>query len=168
MSNAWKQRTEECGGNIPSNVGLNGKPGGEYNGQWWKGTYGWNFTIFDGEIEKIAHRNYFHRGVVAGLRQRVAADRRSVVRRCAAHARWTTSTRRRKWRTAGRCCRRCTAIRAATSTTGRRVVSIHGPICITDRLTEIYLWSMDRKDLERVPETGMDRVPRRRGLRTTR
>ena len=56
---AWKQRTEETGGNIPTNVGLNGKPGGEYNGQWWKGTYGWNFTIFDGEIEQIAHRNYF-------------------------------------------------------------------------------------------------------------
>ena len=41
------------------NVGLNGKPGGEYNGQWWKGTYGWNFTIFDGELEQIAHRNSF-------------------------------------------------------------------------------------------------------------
>ena len=35
---AWKQRAEQCGGNIPSNVGLDGKPGGEHNGQWWKGT----------------------------------------------------------------------------------------------------------------------------------
>jgi hypothetical protein len=26
---AWKQRTQETGGNIPTNVGLNGKPGGE-------------------------------------------------------------------------------------------------------------------------------------------
>jgi len=37
---AWKKRTEECGGNIPTNVGRDGKPGGEYAGQWWKGTYG--------------------------------------------------------------------------------------------------------------------------------
>ena len=65
--NAWKERTEACGGNIPSNVGLNGKPGGEHNGQWWKGTYGWNFTIFDGEIEQIAHRNYFTAGSWPGF-----------------------------------------------------------------------------------------------------
>ena len=30
-----------------------------------------------------------------------------------------------------------------------------------DRLTEIYLWSMDRKDLERVPKDGLDRISRR-------
>jgi len=51
---AWKERTELTGGNVPSNVGRNGKPGGEHNGQWWKGTYGWNFTIFDGELGQIA------------------------------------------------------------------------------------------------------------------
>lgn len=64
---AWKDRTEQCGGNIPSNIGLNGKPGGEYNGQWWKGTYGWNFTIFDGELGQIAHRNYFTAGSWPGF-----------------------------------------------------------------------------------------------------
>ena len=64
---AWKQRTEACGGNIPTNVGLDGKPGGEYNGQWWKGTYGWNFTIFDGEFEETAHRNYFTAGAWPGF-----------------------------------------------------------------------------------------------------
>jgi hypothetical protein len=64
---AWKERTAQTGGNIPSNIGLNGKPGGEYNGQWWKGTYGWNFTIFDGELEQIAHRNYFTDGSWPGF-----------------------------------------------------------------------------------------------------
>ena len=34
---AWKKRFEECGGNIPTNVGRDGQPGGEYGGQWWKG-----------------------------------------------------------------------------------------------------------------------------------
>jgi hypothetical protein len=65
--NAWKERTALTGGNVPSNVGLDGKPGGEYNGQWWKGTYGWNFTIFDGEIEQIAHRNSFPVGAWPGF-----------------------------------------------------------------------------------------------------
>src|SRR6058998_1147595 len=65
--NAWKERTEACGGNIPSNVGLDGKPGDEYKGQWWKGTYGWNFTIYDGEIEAIAHRNTFTAGSWPGF-----------------------------------------------------------------------------------------------------
>ncbi|MEJ7604965.1 MAG: hypothetical protein WKF37_01545 [Bryobacteraceae bacterium] len=64
---AWKKRTEECGGNIPTNVGRDGKPGGEYGGQWWKGTYGWNFTIFDGELEEIAHRNTFTAGSWPGF-----------------------------------------------------------------------------------------------------
>ncbi|MCC6588960.1 MAG: hypothetical protein IT168_19845 [Bryobacterales bacterium] len=54
---AWKARTAMAGGNIPTNVGLDGKPGGEYGGKWWKGTYGWNFTIYDGEIDKMASRN---------------------------------------------------------------------------------------------------------------
>ena len=32
--NAWKERTAATGGNIPSNIGLDGKPGGEYGGKW--------------------------------------------------------------------------------------------------------------------------------------
>ena len=39
--------------------------------------------------------------------------------------------------------------------TGQRgVVSLDAAISITDRLAEIYFWSMDPKDLERVPKTG--------------
>ena len=79
--NAWKERTAQTGGNIPSNIGLDGKPGGEYKGQWWKGTYGWNFTIFDGEIEQIAHRNYFTGGALDRLQQRTAGHRRPGIHR---------------------------------------------------------------------------------------
>jgi len=64
---AWKERTAQTGGMIPTNVGLNGEPGGEYNGQWWKGTYGWNFTIYDGEIDQIASRNTYSVGPYAGF-----------------------------------------------------------------------------------------------------
>ena len=148
--NAWKQRTEECGGNIPSNVGLNGKPGGEHNGQWWKGTYGWNFTIFDGEIEKIAHRNYLtaaswngfgnaflltgDQSYVDVLRrqldniyaQKKVVDGRTLLPQMYGDPRGYKFNGKPEWYQ-------------------------YGPNLHTDRLTEIYLWSMDRKDLERVP-----------------
>ena len=42
---AWKERIDACGGNIPTKVGLDGKP----DVHWWKGLYGWNFTMFDVE-----------------------------------------------------------------------------------------------------------------------
>ena len=64
---AWKQRTDANGGNIPTNIGRDGKVGGEYGGRWYKGTYGWNFTIYDGEIDQIAHRNTFSAGSWPGF-----------------------------------------------------------------------------------------------------
>eukprot|EP01046_Picozoa_sp_COSAG06_P006048 COSAG06_NODE_278_length_18546_cov_7.134981_17_plen_567_part_00 len=41
---AWCERTAANGGIIPSNVGLNGTIGGECDGQWWGGAYGWGFN----------------------------------------------------------------------------------------------------------------------------
>lgn len=39
---AWRDRTLANGGNIPSNIGLDGKVGGEWNGKWYGGVFGWN------------------------------------------------------------------------------------------------------------------------------
>lgn len=151
--NAWKERTAQTDGNIPSNVGLNGKPGGEYDGQWWKGTYGWNFTIFDGEIEQIAHRNYFTAASWAGFANALllSGDQSYV----------------------GVLRRQMDNIYAQKKVENGRTLlpqmygdprgyKHNGPPSwyhftgnlFTDRLTEIYLWSMDRKDLERVPLQG--------------
>ena len=150
---AWKKRTEECGGNIPSNVGLNGKPGGEYNGQWWKGTYGWNFTIFDGEIEKTAHRNYFTHGSWPGFSNAflLTGDQSyvNVLRR------QMDNIYAQKKVVDGK-------IQLPQMYGDPRGYKFDGPPSwyqysnnlFTDRLTEIYLWSMDRKDLERVPKEG--------------
>jgi len=151
--NAWKARTETCGGNIPTAVGLDGRPGGEHNGQWWKGTYGWNFTIFDGELEKIAHRNYVTAGAWPGFGNALllTGDQTyvDVLRR------------------------QMDNIYAQKKVVGGRVMlpKMYGdprgykyngppswyeysPDLLEDRLTEIYLWSMNRKDLERVPKAG--------------
>jgi hypothetical protein len=144
----WKKRAEACGGNIPSNVGLDGKPGGEHGGQWWKGTYGWNFTIFDGELEQIAHRNYLTAGSWPGFANALLLNGDPA---------WTGVLRRQM-----------DNIYAQKKSEGGRTLlpqmygdprgyKHNGPPqwyhftdnVFRDRLAEIYLWSMDPKDLER-------------------
>lgn len=151
--NAWKERTEANGGNIPTNIGLDGKIGGEYGGKWYKGTYGWNFTIFDGEIEQMAHRNTFDAGMwpgfgnaylltgeasyIATLRrqmdnlyaQKKVVDGRVAIPHMYGDPRGHGQSGRETW---------------YQWTTN----------LFTNRLTEIYMWSGERKDLERVPLTG--------------
>ena len=150
---AWRQRTEANGGMIPSNIGLDGTLGGEHQGQWWKGTYGWNFTIFDGELQQIAHRNYFTAGSWPGFANALllSGDQGfvDVLRR------------------------QMDLIYAQKKVEGGQTLipkmygdprgyKHNGPPewyhwtgdLLQDRLTEIYLWSMDRRDLERVPREG--------------
>jgi hypothetical protein len=150
---AWKKRTEECGGNIPTNVGLDGKPGGEYGGQWWKGTYGWNFTIFDGELEETAHRNTFTAGAWPGFgnalmltgdqsfvgvlrrqldniyAQKKVVDGKTLLPQMYGDPKGYHEKGAPSW----------------YHYTGN---------LYQDKLAEIYFWSMDRKDLERVPIRG--------------
>jgi hypothetical protein len=150
---AWKDRTALTGGNIPTNVGLDGKPGGEYGGQWWKGTYGWNFTIFDGEIDEIAHRNTFSAGSWPGFSnglmmtgdqsfigvlrrqleniyaQKKVVDGKTLLPQMYGDPKGYKESGAPSW----------------YHFTGN---------LFEDRLAEIYLWSMDRKDLERVPVRG--------------
>ncbi len=152
-ANAWKERAAACGGNIPTNVGRDGKPGGEHNGQWWKGTYGWNFTIFDGEIEKIAHRNYVWHGAWPGFGNALLAT---------GDASYIDVLRRQ-----------VDNVYAQKKTVGGRVVypQMYGDPrgykydgapgwyqftedAHVERIIEMYLWSMDPRDLERIPKTG--------------
>ena len=150
---AWKTRTEQCGGNIPTNVGLDGKPGGEYGGQWWKGTYGWNFTIYDGELEEIAHRNTFTAGAWPGFgnalmltgdqafvgvlrkqldniyAQKKVVDGKTLLPQMYGDPKGYHEKGAPNW----------------YHYTGN---------LFQDKLAEIYFWSMDRKDLERVPIRG--------------
>jgi hypothetical protein len=157
---AWKQRAAETGGMIPSAVGLDGKLGGEHNGQWWKGTYGWNFTIFDGEIEQIAHRNYFTAGTWPGfgVAYLMSGDPSFV----------------------GVLRKQLELVYAQKKVENGRTLlpTMYGdpkgykyngkpewyqwsPRSYADRWMEIYLWSMDRKDLEHIPVAG--EFPQQRG-----
>ena len=147
---AWKARAAATGGMIPSNVGLDGTLGGAHDGQWWKGTYGWNFTIFDGELEQIAHRNYFtassFQGFANGLLLTGDQGYVDVLRK-----------------------QMDLVLDAARQVGGRTLLpTMYGdprgyafdgepefyrfePVTYSDRLAEIYLWSMRDSDLERVP-----------------
>ena len=147
---AWKERAAATGGMIPSNVGLDGTLGGEHDGQWWKGTYGWNFTIFDGELQEIAHRNYFtaasFQGFANGLLLTGDQSYVDVLRK-----------------------QMDLVLQAARVEDGQTLLpTMYGdprgyafdgdpefyryqPVTYSDRLAEIYLWSMDPEDLERVP-----------------
>jgi hypothetical protein len=54
---AWRDRILQNGGNVPTNIGLNGVIGGEWDGKWYGGTFGWNF------YPESNSRNYYMRGV---------------------------------------------------------------------------------------------------------
>jgi hypothetical protein len=150
---AWKQRAEACGGNIPTNVGRDGKPGGEYGGQWWKGTYGWNFTVLDGEIDQIVHRNTFTAGSWPGFANALllTGDQSfaGVLRR------QMDNIYAQKKVLDGK----TLLPQMYGDPSGYKGSSAPSWYQFTgnlfqDRLTEIYFLSMDRKDLERIPIRG--------------
>lgn len=59
---AWRDRAAANGGNIPSNIGLDGRIGGEWDGKWYGGIFGWNSP-------DTGLRNYTMRGVPAAFGQ---------------------------------------------------------------------------------------------------
>jgi hypothetical protein len=59
---AWRDRAAANGGNFPSNIGLDGRIGGEWDGKWYGGIFGWN-SPDDGL------RNYTFRGIPAAFGQ---------------------------------------------------------------------------------------------------
>jgi hypothetical protein len=65
---AWRARAVANGGNFPSNIGLDGKIGGEWGGKWYGGIFGWN-SPDDGL------RNYTLRGVPAAFGQAAMLSR---------------------------------------------------------------------------------------------
>lgn len=54
---AWRERMIANGYLIPTNIGLNGKIGGDAGGKWYGGVYGWGFSVFAPQTGKLVHRN---------------------------------------------------------------------------------------------------------------
>lgn len=64
---AWMERTEANGGNIPSNIGLDGTIGGEFFGNWYGGTYGWDFSFWEPAYNEQQYHNNVHHGMWPGF-----------------------------------------------------------------------------------------------------
>lgn len=61
---AWRERMKANGNIIPTNIGLDGTPGGNANGKWYGGVYGWAFSVTVPQNGSIAHRNTHAHGFV--------------------------------------------------------------------------------------------------------
>lgn len=61
---AWRERMEANGGIIPTNIGLDGAIGGEADGRWYGGVYGWGFSVRVPQTGEWAHRNTHQLGFV--------------------------------------------------------------------------------------------------------
>jgi hypothetical protein len=64
---AWVERTRANGDIMPSNIGLDGIIGGACDGKWYGGVYGWGFTVTVPQSGELAHRNLVSRHAVYGL-----------------------------------------------------------------------------------------------------
>lgn len=60
---AWAQRAADNGEVLPSNIGLDGTIGGEAEGKWYGGCYGWGFTVVVPQTGELANRNSIYRGI---------------------------------------------------------------------------------------------------------
>ena len=63
----WVERTEQNGGIIPTNVGLDNVVGSACDGRWYGGVYGWGFTVTVPQTGELAHRTYFHTRAIHGF-----------------------------------------------------------------------------------------------------
>jgi hypothetical protein len=59
---AWRQRVIKNQYVIPTNIGVDGRPGGNADGKWYGGVYGWSFSIEVPQDGSIAHRNTHYLG----------------------------------------------------------------------------------------------------------
>ena len=60
---AWRQRIIDNDGIVPTNIGLDGTIGGACNGKWYGGCYGWAFTVVVPQNGKLSSRNTHGLGV---------------------------------------------------------------------------------------------------------
>jgi len=140
---AWRERAEANGGILPTNVGRDGKVGGECGGRWYGGTYGWGFTVVDPVTGKQAHRNTHYLALTGfGNALLLSGDPKYID----------------VWR------RQIDAVNAQGKPIGGRMMypRMHGddgwyafePEKYSHGAGAVYYWSMDPADLTRVPASA--------------
>ena len=140
---AWVERTAANDGIIPSNIGLDGTIGGECDGKWYGGCYGWGFTVVVPQTGALADRPCIPRGIAGfGNALLLTGDRGYVDV-------WGNMIDK---------------INANKKTIDGQVMypHMHGdegwysytPHPYSEGALDVYFWSMDPKDLKRLPTTG--------------
>jgi hypothetical protein len=167
---AWSERIDKNGGNIPSNIGLDGSIGGETDGKWYGGTYGWDFSAWSPEHQRVGHNNKFAKGMWPGfvsaymmtgntkyidvLRRQIdnlyaekkVVDGETVYPQSYGEKGEKTEKPDFKW------------IDGKLLTFEKKLTEPKWYNFNTNayipQLMDIYMLTMDRKDLERIPKTG--------------
>jgi hypothetical protein len=76
---AWAQRASDNDGILPSNIGLDGTVGGEVDGKWYGGCYGWGFTVVVPQTGELSNRNALYRGIAGFGNALLATGDRSYI-----------------------------------------------------------------------------------------
>jgi hypothetical protein len=181
-ADAWKNRARENGGNFPSNIGLDGTIGGAVSdkwyhdkkaetGKWYMGTYGWNFSYYHW-TKRINHENNIFWGIWPGMgnaylatgdisyiealrnqvdklyRNKKTIDGMEMIpRHYGIHI---DRDEPRKFDVFDIVDEKLTVPEG----TGAEGWYNWTPNLMISELIDIYLWTMDKKDLERLPKTG--------------
>ena len=165
---AWKKRILSNGGNIPTNIGLDGEIGGVFGGHWWGGTYGWNFHPWSPEHGEQHFRNLFDKGAWPGFgnallltgemgyvevlrRQMDNLYAQKKIVKGEVHLPHNYGIFVKKMGPPGKNLNRGEILGLGTREPGWFNWE---PDWFVPRITEIFLWSMDRRDLDRVPKEG--------------
>ena len=138
---AWVERAKANSGILPSNIGLDGSIGGECGGKWYGGCYGWGFSVVVPQTGKRADRNIVYRGIAGfGNALLLTGDRHYID----------------VWRATLK------AINANSKTIDGQKMYPHmygddgwygyRAQPYSQGALEVYCWSMDRNDLQFVPE----------------
>jgi len=140
---AWVERTIANEGIIPSNIGLDGTIGGECDGKWYGGCYGWGFTTVVPQTGELADRNTILRSIAGfGNALFITGDQRYVD----------------VWR------QMLDTINANQKVIDGQVMYPHmygdegwysyKPQKYAQGAMDVYYWSMNRDDLKRLSMTG--------------
>ncbi len=140
---AWVERIIANGGIIPSNIGLDGTIGGECDGKWYGGCYGWGFTTVVPQTGALADRNALFRGIAGFGNALLATGNQSYVE---------------VWG------RMIDTVNANEKIIDGEVMYPHmygdegwygyKPQKYSQGALDVYYWSMNRDDLERLSMTG--------------
>ena len=140
---AWVERIHANNGIIPTNIGLDGAIGGECDGKWYGGCYGWGFTVTVPQTGEKSDRNAIVRAVAGfGNALLITGDRHYV----------------KAWGDM------IDAVNANKKEIDGQVMYPHmygddgwysyKPQPFSHGALDVWYWTMDAHDLERLPRTG--------------